>query len=92
MVEWSSIRQAELGEAWDRAKRIEPPGKIVPLERSGYDGRYPLSRYVRRSGIIPDRPSPIKPRAVPPVECLEANKWGMELSHAHYQGHRPPRI
>ena len=32
VVEWSSIRQAELREAWDRAKRIEPPGKIAPLE------------------------------------------------------------
>ena len=34
-------------------------------------------------GIIPGRPSPIKPRAVPPVECLEANKWRMEPSRAH---------
>ena len=32
VVEWSSLHQAELREAWDRAKRLEPPGKIAPLE------------------------------------------------------------
>ena len=32
VVEWASLRQAELVEAWGRAKRLEPPGKIAPLE------------------------------------------------------------
>ena len=32
VVEWASIHQAELREAWDRAKRLEQPGKIAPLE------------------------------------------------------------
>ena len=32
VVEWASIHQAELKEAWDRAKRLEQPGKIAPLE------------------------------------------------------------
>ena len=31
VVEWASLHQAELREAWDRAKRLEPPGKIAPL-------------------------------------------------------------
>ena len=30
--EWASLHQTELREAWDRASRLEPPGKIAPLE------------------------------------------------------------
>lgn len=32
VVEWASHRQDELWEAWDRASRLAPPGKIAPLE------------------------------------------------------------
>ncbi len=32
VVEWASHRQDELREAWDRASRLVPPGKIPPLE------------------------------------------------------------
>ena len=32
VVEWASLRQVELREAWDRAKRLEPPQEIEPLE------------------------------------------------------------
>ena len=32
VVEWASIHQAELSEAWDRAKQLQPLGKIAPLE------------------------------------------------------------
>ena len=32
VVEWASLRQAELQEAWDRAKRLEHPGRIAPLD------------------------------------------------------------
>ena len=32
VVEWASLHQDELREAWDRAQRMEPPGKIEPLE------------------------------------------------------------
>ena len=31
-VEWASSHQAELQDAWNRAKRLETPGKIAPLE------------------------------------------------------------
>ena len=31
VVEWASLHQAELREAWDQAKRLERPGKIAPL-------------------------------------------------------------
>ncbi len=31
-VEWASSHQAELQDAWNRAKRLEAPGKIAPLE------------------------------------------------------------
>lgn len=31
-VEWASLRQAELRDAWNRARRLEAPGKIAPLE------------------------------------------------------------
>ena len=31
VVEWASLHQAELRAAWNRAKRLEPPGKIAPL-------------------------------------------------------------
>ena len=31
VVEWASLHQAELLEAWDRAKRLERLGKIAPL-------------------------------------------------------------
>ncbi len=32
VVEWASLRQVELREAWDLAKRLELPGRISPLE------------------------------------------------------------
>ena len=32
VAEWASLRQVELQAAWARAKRLEPPGKIAPLE------------------------------------------------------------
>lgn len=32
VLEWASLRQAELWEAWSRAQRTEDPGKIAPLE------------------------------------------------------------
>ena len=31
VVEWASLRQAELREAWDLARRLERPDKIAPL-------------------------------------------------------------
>ena len=30
--EWASLHREELREAWERAQRMEPPGKIAPLE------------------------------------------------------------
>lgn len=30
--EWASLHQAELQAAWERARRLEAPGKIEPLE------------------------------------------------------------
>lgn len=32
VAEWAALRQAELREAWDRAQRGEPPGRIAPLD------------------------------------------------------------
>ena len=32
VIEWASLHQEELREAWDRAQRMEQPGKIEPLE------------------------------------------------------------
>ena len=32
VIEWASLHQDELREAWERAQRMEPPGKIEPLE------------------------------------------------------------
>ncbi len=32
VVEWASLHQTELREAWDRASNLEPPGKIAPLD------------------------------------------------------------
>ena len=32
VVEWASLRQVELREAWELAKRLELPGRISPLE------------------------------------------------------------
>ena len=32
VVEWASLRQGELREAWERASNLESPGKIAPLE------------------------------------------------------------
>ena len=32
VVEWASLHQTELQEAWNRARRLEAPGKIAPLE------------------------------------------------------------
>jgi hypothetical protein len=31
VVEWASLHQMELLEAWKRAKQLEPPGRIDPL-------------------------------------------------------------
>lgn len=31
IVEWASTHQEELREAWNRAKNLQPPGKIAPL-------------------------------------------------------------
>ena len=32
VVEWAALRQVELQEAWKRAKRLEAPGSIAPLD------------------------------------------------------------
>ena len=32
VAEWAALHQEELREAWNRAKRLESPGKIAPLE------------------------------------------------------------
>ena len=32
VVEWALLRQAELKEAWNLAKRLETPGRIAPLK------------------------------------------------------------
>ena len=32
VMEWASLHQAELREAWNRLQRGENPGKIAPLE------------------------------------------------------------
>ena len=32
VVEWASLHQEELRQAWIRAKRLESPGKIAPLD------------------------------------------------------------
>jgi hypothetical protein len=32
VVEWASLHQAELLEQWDKARNLEPLGKIKPLE------------------------------------------------------------
>ena len=31
VVEWADLHQDELREAWNRAQRHEPPGRIAPL-------------------------------------------------------------
>ena len=31
IMEWAKLHRAELIEAWDRASRNEPPGRIAPL-------------------------------------------------------------
>jgi len=31
VTEWASLHQQELLEAWERAKRLQPPGQIEPL-------------------------------------------------------------
>ncbi len=31
VVEWASLHQDELREAWRRAQSLEPPGRIAPL-------------------------------------------------------------
>jgi hypothetical protein len=31
VTEWASLRRRELQAAWERASRLEPPGKIAPL-------------------------------------------------------------
>lgn len=32
VFEWARLHQDELREAWGRARRLEPPGKIAPLD------------------------------------------------------------
>ena len=32
VLEWASLHQVELREAWNRVRRMERPGKIDPLE------------------------------------------------------------
>lgn len=32
VVEWASLRREELRKAWSHAERLDPPGKIAPLE------------------------------------------------------------
>lgn len=32
VVEWATLHQQELTEAWTRATMLEPPGTIAPLE------------------------------------------------------------
>ena len=32
VFEWASLHQDELREAWGRARRLEPPGRIAPLK------------------------------------------------------------
>ena len=32
VIEWASLHQAELMVAWNRAQRLEAPGRIAPLE------------------------------------------------------------
>lgn len=32
VVEWASLHQTELGDVWERVKRMEPLGRIAPLE------------------------------------------------------------
>ncbi len=32
VAEWASLRQAELRDAWRRARNLESPGRIAPLE------------------------------------------------------------
>lgn len=32
VLEWASMHQDEIMEAWERAQRAEPPGSIAPLE------------------------------------------------------------
>jgi len=31
VAEWASLRQQELRAAWDRASKLQPPGRIPPL-------------------------------------------------------------
>lgn len=32
IAEWAALHQEDLSLAWERAKNLEPPGKIEPLE------------------------------------------------------------
>ena len=32
VAEWASLHQTELREAWQRARSLEPPGRIAPLD------------------------------------------------------------
>ena len=32
VIEWAALHQMELQRAWNRAKHLEAPGKIAPLE------------------------------------------------------------
>lgn len=32
VTEWASLHQQELGAAWEKAKRLQPPGRIQPLQ------------------------------------------------------------
>ena len=31
LIEWAAIHQQDLLDAWDRAQKHEPPGKVAPL-------------------------------------------------------------
>ena len=50
VVEWASLRQAELRQAWDLAKRLETPGRIAPTEMI-------LSRNVLKICVLMDKVS-----------------------------------
>ena len=32
VIEWAGLHQEELAELWRRAQKLEPPGKIEPLQ------------------------------------------------------------
>ena len=32
VIEWASLHESELRQAWERSRRLEPLGKIAPLD------------------------------------------------------------